>query len=257
MSVRVRMKRLEDSVVPEPPPEPVARSVQVGGPAEPRRRAEWTAGIGLALFFVLLALVRLRSAPVLRVDSWISSYLHDVAVSHHWVVAAALDASLLGMTAVRWVVVGLLALVLVANRRPRAAAFVVVVELVSSGLSVIAQDVVARHRPVLADPVAVATGPSFPSGHAMGAAATYALVISAILYSGLVAPGRRRTVTVVLLVLAPVLVGASRVVLGVHFASDVLAGWVAGVAWVALATALVRPWRRDAAAQQVSEPGRQ
>ncbi len=249
MTVRARMRRIEDAVAPQAPLEPVSRSVEVGGPTEPRRRAEWTAGTGLLLFFVLLVLVRLRWAPALTVDTWTSEHVHAFDLAHAWAVSTSIAASALGITAVRWALIGVLSVVLLVARRPRAAVFVVCVELIASGLAVGAQDVVARHRPALVDPVAVATGPSFPSSHAMGAAATYSLVVSAILYSGLVPPSRWRAVLVVVVAAIPVAVGVSRVVLGVHFVTDVLAGWAAGVACVAIATALVRPWRRDPAAQ--------
>ncbi|HUG62236.1 MAG TPA: phosphatase PAP2 family protein [Methylomirabilota bacterium] len=73
---------------------------------------------------------------------------------------------------------------------------------------------------------------SFPSGHSMMAAVAY-LTLAVILARS----QRRRILKIYLLVVAAsltVAVGVSRVYLGVHWPSDVLAGWVAGAAWALL-----------------------
>jgi len=73
---------------------------------------------------------------------------------------------------------------------------------------------------------------SFPSGHAMMAAVTY-LTLGAML-AGIV-PGRATRIYVLgVAILVTLLVGVSRVYLGVHWPSDVLAGWCAGFAWATL-----------------------
>ncbi|MGH7504282.1 MAG: phosphatase PAP2 family protein [Longimicrobiales bacterium] len=73
---------------------------------------------------------------------------------------------------------------------------------------------------------------SFPSGHAMTAAVLYASV--AYLVGRLEPTPALRRATWTFAVLVIVLVGASRVDLGVHYPSDVIGGFVAGTAWVAL-----------------------
>jgi membrane-associated phospholipid phosphatase len=89
-----------------------------------------------------------------------------------------------------------------------------------------------RDRPFFADPLATESTFSFPSGHALVSLAVYgalALVVARRLSS----PAARALVLVgaSLLVAA---IGFSRLYLGVHFLSDVLAGFAAGIAWLAL-----------------------
>lgn len=96
----------------------------------------------------------------------------------------------------------------------------------------------ARPRPALVPHETVVYTASFPSGHAMMAAITY-LTLAAMLAR--VQP--RRILRGYLLVMATtvtMLVGASRIYLGVHWPSDVLAGWAGGAAWAALCWLLAR-----------------
>src|SRR5262249_45207795 len=92
------------------------------------------------------------------------------------------------------------------------------------------KDLVERARPTL-NPIAETLGPSFPSGHSSTAAAFYAAVALLI--------GRRRghvarTVLAALAVGIPVAVACTRVLLDVHWVSDVVAGLALGWGWFAL-----------------------
>lgn len=101
-----------------------------------------------------------------------------------------------------------------------------------------------RPRPEITGSVRVFTA-SFPSGHATLSAATF-LTIGALLAR--VSPELRlRAYFLTLAVLLTVMVGVSRLYLGVHHASDVLAGWCAGSAWAILcwSVALVLQRRRQ------------
>jgi len=75
-----------------------------------------------------------------------------------------------------------------------------------------------------------ATGFSFPSGHSLMTALFYGYLVFMVVRNCKAWPGRKWLIAV--LVCLPALVGLSRVYLGVHYASDVLAGWSMGVAWI-------------------------
>ena len=111
---------------------------------------------------------------------------------------------------------------------------------------------VGRPRPTIVSHLAEAGGPSFPSGHSFNSAVVYmgiALALAAI--------SARRGVRWSLIAGAAVLtalIALSRVWLGVHYPSDVLAGWLGGMGWALTASALLyRPAKHlaDAAAPQL------
>ncbi|WP_174275302.1 phosphatase PAP2 family protein, partial [Sphingomonas bacterium] len=84
---------------------------------------------------------------------------------------------------------------------------------------------------------------SFPSGHAMGSMILYPL-LGAIAGS---TRGRARSCWLAGLgMLVALTIGASRVVLGVHWISDVIGGWLIGLAWLCAVGAIARPQRSKA-----------
>lgn len=96
-------------------------------------------------------------------------------------------------------------------------------------LTYLLKEALDRTRPDLVPHAVVVTSASFPSGHAMMAAVVY-LTLGVLLARTL--PRRRLRVYVIAFsVLIALLVGVSRVYLGVHWPTDVLAGWTLGAAW--------------------------
>ena len=108
----------------------------------------------------------------------------------------------------------------------------------SALLNLVAKAVFVRERPSLWLSVAPEHSYSFPSGHAMGAMSLAAAIILLLWFT------RWRWPALVLGLGFTVWVGASRVYLGVHYPSDILAGWTAALAWVSAVYLLVRPNHR-------------
>jgi len=102
----------------------------------------------------------------------------------------------------------------------------------------------ARERPSLWESIAPEHTYSFPSGHAMGSA-TLACVLILLAWRT-----RWRWPVVAAMLVFVAMVGLSRVYLGVHYPSDILAGWAAAAAWAIGCYAVVfnghlRPWKRS------------
>lgn len=97
----------------------------------------------------------------------------------------------------------------------------------------------ARPRPDIVPHLVEVSSASFPSGHAMLSAAIY-LSLAAILAQ--IASRRRQKLYIMgIALLLTGIIGLSRVYLGVHYPSDVIAGWMIGIAW-ALCCGLVSLW---------------
>ncbi|MDH7452581.1 phosphatase PAP2 family protein [Luteimonas composti] len=127
-----------------------------------------------------------------------------------------------------------LVLVLLALRRWRQGLFAAVATGGSALLNLATKRLFSRERPALWDSLAPETTYSFPSGHAMGSM-TLALVLVLLAW-----PTRLRWwVVAAMLVFVP-MVGMSRVYLGVHYPSDILAGWAAAALWTVGAYLLLR-----------------
>lgn len=136
----------------------------------------------------------------------------------------------------------LIVLLVLAFRRWREATFAAVAFLGSALLNVGAKQFFQRDRPTLWQSISPEGTFSFPSGHAMGSMTLAATVVL------LAWPTRGRWPMIALMAAFILLVGYSRVYLGVHFPSDILAGWMAGAAWVvaaylALFHRVLHPWQ--------------
>jgi undecaprenyl-diphosphatase len=111
----------------------------------------------------------------------------------------------------------------------------VAITMIGRGASELQKYVIARDRPDLETHLVVVKTSSFPSGHANSAMIFY-LTIALILTQGT----RWRGPAVALAILLAFLVGLSRVMLGVHWPSDVVGGWAFGLLWVLLTLRLAQ-----------------
>jgi undecaprenyl-diphosphatase len=179
----------------------------------------------------VLALLVRENSGLLSIDRSAAAWSNDHASG---VVTSSLNVITdLGAT---WTVVAL-AVVLgtiefLRTRNPWIAPFLVVLLAGEGLLTLTVKDVVDRVRPTL-NPIAHTLGPSFPSGHSATAAAFYAGA------AFLIGRHRRQTGRALLAALAAtiaVAVAASRVLLDVHWLSDVLAGLALGWSWFLVCT---------------------
>lgn len=134
----------------------------------------------------------------------------------------------------------LLPLALLWRRHWREGVFAAVAGGGSGLLNVAAKHTFQRPRPTLWESPAPESTFSFPSGHAMGSMTLMAVLVL------LTWRTRWRWPVLGAAVVFTALVGLSRLYLGVHYPSDVLAGWAAGLAWVAGSYLVLfrarRPW---------------
>jgi undecaprenyl-diphosphatase len=199
---------------------------------------------GLAALVVVVlplgALVRAKWSPLIRLDNSVERSLHGDAVEHGWIGTTAKVLTQLGAPLLLELVSVVLVVLLVVRRRRRSGLYLAACVAGAYLLSTTGKVVVDRARPVFPDPISHATGASFPSGHATGSAAFY-LALAVILLSVLARP--RRGLLLAMAVVVPVVVAITRVVLGVHYVSDVTAGLLIGWGWTAACTALFTAWR--------------
>jgi undecaprenyl-diphosphatase len=202
-------------------------------PADPARRRWFWRVLGLlvvapaAVFAVVAGLVAAQGIP-----AWDITILQLVARhQQHTAQAIVAAATATGSVwAVLVLLVGALAVLLVA-RLYRRAAFVAAATLLSMAASGIMKLVFARPR---LEVIAQMPGSwSFPSGHTMSATG-FAVALAIVLW-----PTRWRRLALVAATVYAVGIGLSRLYLGVHYPSDVVAGWalsiaVVGVTWLAL-----------------------
>jgi membrane-associated phospholipid phosphatase len=204
------------------------------------------AGVALTLvavpFGLLLFLVEDRWRPLLRVDDDARDGLHRYAVHHHWLVTAAKALSTIGSGPVYVVVFAAVGGWLLSRGLPRLALFAVVTPVGSSLINALVKEAVDRSRPILPDPVAHANGMSFPSGHAQSAIVAAGVLLLVFLP---VLKGVWRPMAVAVAVALVAAIGFARVALGVHYVSDVLAGYALGAAWLAAMTGSFSAWRRE------------
>jgi undecaprenyl-diphosphatase len=159
-----------------------------------------------------------------------------------WLAHAAEDFTALGSVSVLATIALAVAGFLVMRRRALEAGLLILALAGGLALSEGLKAVFGRERPPDAYRAVEALNPSFPSGHALLSAVVY-LTLGAMLARSTSSRAIRAYVMAAAIMIT-LLVGITRVYLGVHWASDVLAGWCAGAAW-ATACWLFERWARE------------
>jgi undecaprenyl-diphosphatase len=202
------------------------------------------------VFALLLLLVRLQWAPLESVDHHTATWLNSLVAGHPAVVRVIKAVTWLGSGGVLWTLTGTAAVVLAIRRRWRLAIYLLVVGAGELTLDPVLKALVGRLRPVVAHPIAHGNGDSFPSGHSLGSFVCYGALF--LVFLPAVRGAWRRVFTVVTVALIAA-IGISRLLLGVHYISDVLGGWALGLTWLGI-TAFAFELSRQAAGAPVTHP---
>jgi undecaprenyl-diphosphatase len=127
------------------------------------------------------------------------------------------------------------ALWLVWQRRPRAGLVMLVVPALTGVTSSILKQIFARPRPDLVPHLDHVSNLSYPSGHASNA-------IALCLLAALLIADKRRSLAINIALAAALAIGSSRMMLGVHYPSDVIGGWLWGAGLALIGLVIVRKW---------------
>jgi undecaprenyl-diphosphatase len=170
----------------------------------------------------------------LKIDQRVMRALRDPAdpsqpVGPRWLKGAMRDVTALGSAVLLFLFVFAVIGVLLVRHQYHAIPLVLVATFGGRLLNDFLKWVFARPRPDLSLHLTEVASPSFPSGHAMDSAVIY-LTLAALL-ARLVRPRALKLYFLGLAALLSFLAGISRVYLGVHYPTDVLAGWTAGLGW--------------------------
>lgn len=148
-----------------------------------------------------------------------------------WLRQVMVDITALGSLAVLTIITTFAAGYLVASRKPALAAFMVGAVVGGALISTLLKAVYARTRPDLVAHLVGTDSASFPSGHAMNSAVTY-LTLAVLLARAEKSVAVRRFLISMAIGLT-LTIGFSRLYLGVHWPTDVAAGWIVGGLWAA------------------------
>ncbi|MCC8338538.1 phosphatase PAP2 family protein [Streptomyces sp. R1] len=212
-------------------------------PPQPPRTALRVAWVLSACSALLLALVAVDWDPLVRLDDDIAVTTHRWAVDEGGVTHAM--RILTDWVWDTWTMRLLCAVVVLWLWWRRAdrwtAVWLGTTCLLGSLLQQALKAAVDRPRPVWPDPVDSAHYAAFPSGHAMTATFVCGLLVWLLHHYGADRELRRAGLAVAVVCVAGV--GVTRVWLGVHWATDVVGGWLLGALVVALAALVHRRWR--------------
>jgi len=149
-----------------------------------------------------------------------------------WLELVYRDITSLGGAAVLTLMTAIVIGFLIVDEKRAAALFVLASVAGGTLLSAILKLVFARPRPDVVPHLVAVSSASFPSGHAMLSAVTYLTL--GVLLARVEARRRLRIYVLSLAVFLTMSIGVTRVFLGVHWPTDVLAGWCVGTAWATL-----------------------
>ena len=190
--------------------------------------------IGGALFAFFRLASEVSEGDTLAVDRAILLGLRlpgnpAVPLGPSWLPEAMTDLTAFGSPTGLLLVCFAVTLFLLLARRLRTALFLVAATAGGMALGSLLKQLYARPRPNVVPHLVDVTSSSFPSGHATDSAIVY-LTLAALLARNVQQRGVRAYI-IGFAILLTLLIGVSRVYLGVHYPSDVVGGWTIGAAW--------------------------
>lgn len=222
-------------------------------------RMPWLRRIDSRILLVFVVLVpalvafgklasEMMEGDTLAFDRWLLIHLRtpadpSVPIGPSWLREAMVDFTALGGGAVLTLITLLAAGYLLARRKAAMALFLTVAIAGGGILNTLLKYGFVRERPDVVPHLVEVSSASFPSGHAMNSAMVY-LTLAALLARA----ERSWRVRLFLMsgaILVTLLVGFSRAYLGVHWPTDVMAGWSVGAAWACLASIVALQFQRS------------
>jgi undecaprenyl-diphosphatase len=212
-----------------------------------RKPIDWLRGLEIKILLGVLIVVggtwgfieladEVKDGDTQRFDDWAIRALRHadnpaVPIGPEWMHEIGRDLTALGGIAV--LTLAILAVVgfLFLERKYGVIWLVLIASTGALLISTLTKELFHRNRPELVPHLSQVMTTSFPSGHSMLSAAVY-LTLGALL-ARTVSDLRTKVYLVVVPLILTFLVGLSRVYMGVHYPTDVLAGWTAGIAWAA------------------------
>jgi len=223
-----------------------------------RRFLAWLGSHGHWVIAAVLAIVagtwgfvelldEVKEGDTQHFDEWMIRTLREHE-GPPWVQEVGRDFTALGGVAVLCLVTAAVAGYLLLRRLYGAMWLVLIATTGGLVLSTVLKHFIARDRPHLVEHRSVVYTSSFPSGHSMLSAAVY-LTLGSLLAR--IMPGRLLKLYFLFLAMAlTFLVGISRVYLGVHWPTDVLAGWCGGLVWALICWLVARQLQRRGAVEK-------
>lgn len=214
---------------------------RVGRATDVRRVAAWTglllAGLaGALLVYAAIATDVVHDGPLSELDVDVATWV--AASMPSWAEWLARPFTWVGGSVGATLVVIAATVVLLERRARVEAGLLVVAALGTQVLVFTGKDGYGRPRPDAGSAISLPSSASFPSGHAATGIAVFGLL--GILAATVARTRTQRVVAVCAGFGLALVIGASRVVLNVHYMSDVLAGWCLGLAWLAACLVGVR-----------------
>ena len=165
-----------------------------------------------------------------------------VPIGPHWLLGAAREITALGSSKVLLVLIFSVVGYLWLERRHGMAALVLLSTFGGMFLSTALKRAVGRPRPTVVPHLVPVGSPSFPSGHSLLSAVVYLTL--GVLLARVTADRATKIYFMLLAAMLTCLIGLSRIYVGVHYPTDVIGGWVAGLFWALVCGVIARELQR-------------